>query len=154
MSQFIITGYPRSRTAWFSAYFTNGDMLCHHEPINFEEAIFRGESISDSSLLMKPESLVGHKVLIILRNKWEALVSMSKIIKPELAQFIIDRCEEGMKHVSGKVIPYNEINERIEEIHEYLGVPFNRERFEIMKGLIIEQDFFHAIKKRDEQRLQ
>lgn len=147
MNQFIITGYPRSRTAWFAAYFSSG-MLCHHEPVDFEAVIDRGDSVSDSSLLMKPELLEGHKVLVILRNKWEALLSLSRIVKPELAEYIIERCEDGLKKVNAKVIPYEEINDRIQEIHEYLGVPFNEDRFEIMRGLIVTQDFKHAIQKR------
>lgn len=30
---FLITGLPRSRTAWLAALFCDGDVICYHEPI-------------------------------------------------------------------------------------------------------------------------
>ena len=32
---FLITGLPRSRTAWMAEIATDGDMACHHEPMTW-----------------------------------------------------------------------------------------------------------------------
>ena len=43
MSNFFITGLPRSRTAWFSTFFTGNNSFCYHEIIRvsdgFDDAI-------------------------------------------------------------------------------------------------------------------
>lgn len=148
MSQFIITGLPRSRTAWFAAYFTNCKMRCHHEPLDVEETLFRGESVSDSSLGLHPELTIGYNVLVIERDPNEVLTSLANICGSQLAQTVVDSCLPGLEKITGKRIKYGEINDRIEEIHEYLGVPFDKERFDILRGLIVTQDFNHALKKR------
>jgi len=34
MRRFLITGLPRSRTAWLAVAATHGEVVCHHEPKN------------------------------------------------------------------------------------------------------------------------
>lgn len=51
---FLITGLPRSRTAWLAAFMSAGNCVCLHEPRNWE-SVFASDGpkfvgISDSGL--------------------------------------------------------------------------------------------------------
>lgn len=91
---FLVTGYPRSRTAWLAAYLSSGPTLCLHEPIMrfnqhflplveyIEDLPHKNVGISDSAIpkLRSMFALVFSEapVLVIERDKRECLSSLNR----------------------------------------------------------------------------
>lgn len=91
--RFVITGYPRSRTAWLANLFTYGTCFCLHDGLQYGSSFWDiveeaadctaevrhiGNSDSGIALLFAPEELKGVKVVIVDREKNEALDSYQR----------------------------------------------------------------------------
>lgn len=135
--KFAIIGLPRSRTLWFSAYFTAVGSRCLHEPLSkatseahAEEILARCDGVSDSSLLLLPQ--LCEKYVVILRDpvcversinkrfiggrSSAATANFIQLLTPKLTKF------------HGLFINYEDINVRLQEIHEYCtNAPFDQE---------------------------
>ena len=99
MRKFIITGLPRSRTAWMSVAATTEVVHCEHEPYSWykdlsslasywAEGPYEAKGVSDSvlgfdlaKLLEDPEL----RVLVLWRNVDEVQESLAKLIGKKLA---------------------------------------------------------------------
>ena len=49
MKTFFITGFPRSRTAWFANFFTYGDSFCFHEAIKYSNELWNIRELFEST---------------------------------------------------------------------------------------------------------
>lgn len=64
---FFITGLPRSRTAWMSAFLSNGDVVCRHEALKY------CKSKADFSRLMRhPKKRVGTADSVLMWSDFRA----------------------------------------------------------------------------------
>lgn len=163
---FMITGLPRSRTAWMAAFMTFGKVICTHEPIKTLSdkvqipELFKSEyhthiGISDSTAgFFMPEimELVRPATVIIVRPRHEVKASMKEIGLPCDRQ--IDMlCEElGIfkSHPDVITVAYDKLNDirTMSKIwfHCLPGVPFDEERFANFKNLHIEADIPALVK--------
>lgn len=153
MSRFYITGLPRSRTKWFSAFFMSDDIYCHHEALNgchsdndFEDRMslpFSYVGNSDSSLLLKPE-LIDGPCVVIERNPGDVIASAKRIFgDDEKIDEVIFDLYSRVKSVPGLHIAYEDINDRLDEIWSHcVGIPFSQDRANALVGLNIQSDDF------------
>jgi len=123
---FCITGLPRSRTAWFAAYFTACGVKCSHEAMrecdsiaDYEELTKSIDGNSDSSVVLYPTT---EKLVIIDRDKDDVIESLIPIFGEQHKDSIvqtIDMMIARMKKLDGLRVKFNDINDRLEEIHHY-----------------------------------
>jgi len=140
--RFVITGLPRSRSAWFAAYFSEGDSICVHEASlnGWPDTSHPDQGTADCSyILLKEwfESIGEHKLIIIHRNIFEVEDSLKRI-----GTLVSDLygMAESLNALDGLHVNYNDINDRLEDIHGYLGLPFDRTRAELFKTLNIQSE--------------
>ena len=106
---FFITGLPRSRTAWFSAFMTASGFPCGHELINncetIEEYKEKVKDLSDSNT-----------AFAFISNPY-----------PERKTLVIHRDDAPHKEflvnldvINGLHVNFNDIHKRIDEIFNYL----------------------------------
>jgi len=142
--KFVITGLPRCRTAWFAAYFTNGVEHCYHEPIPKGILIGDNEGASDCGYVISPDwaTAIGeHKLVIIHRNPRKVHDSLINI---GLGMTGLKDLADRLYEYKGLHIQYHEINDKLPEIHEYLGIPFVQERAALFCDLRIEGMAYHG----------
>jgi hypothetical protein len=131
---FCITGLPRSRTAWFAAYFSAAGHYCTHEP----KTEIESEGISDSFMVFLP--FEGRRV-IIERNPDEVKESLTREfgLESDITSDLIDIALEKMKALSGLRVKYEDINSRLQEIHEYcVDSDYNKELAEMFMNFNIQ----------------
>jgi hypothetical protein len=172
---FLIVGYPRSKTAWLSNYFTSNGIRCYHElSLDYKEdqigiILDDCHGNSDSGLAFMSDWVIRQvnsgkmRILFVDRPKSEVLESLSKAYKEEginvpNLEFIIELFNFNIKNIKLSVygvcpdrmdVQYSEIFDNIEQIHSFLTpqIPFCQARFEMMKYLKVTQ----TISKRLEQ---
>lgn len=144
---FFITGLPRSRTKWFADYFSGlNDTVCWHEAMNgchstndflwkMTRLPFTHIGNSDSGLMYTnfQQWFMGAPTVVIERDFEDVLESLEHMFGEDFCtegdmRKVLTTQAEKLKSVQGKRIPFDEINDRIQEIHEYLvSVPFDDE---------------------------
>jgi len=147
MQSFFITGLPRSRTKWFSEYFSAAGAPCIHDPVGYcsredvYELVEAGIGISDSGLWVT--DLVSKypevPVVVIERNVTESLYALEAIGIP-WSPYIV----RALNPVVGSLrVAYRNINEQLEEIHRFCtDRPYRKELADMMKDKVIKQDSF------------
>ena len=143
--KFCITGLPRSRTAWFAAYFTATGNKCAHEPFakcRTEEEVdsvkSRYEGISDSFMVFVPYT---GKQVIIERDKEEVRKSLFHKfgMDIDLTDGLLEVALEKMQFIDGLRVKYSDINDRLQEIHEYcVDTPYDEDTGNLFKDLNIQ----------------
>ena len=128
---FIVVGFPRSRTKWFSEFLTHGDIKCYHEPkltdVELYDLIKQPNiGISNSAYIMRVFSLIvanpNLKVLLIVRKRDEVRESLLKI-GLSLDENIMDLVDITISHVAKLpnvlIVNYDDINNRHKEIFKW-----------------------------------
>jgi len=147
VQSFFITGLPRSRTKWFSEYFSAAGAPCIHDPVGYctrsdvYELVEAGVGISDSGLwvtdLVKKYPEV--PVVVIERNVTESLHALEAIGIPWSPYIVraLNKVENSLR------VAYRDIDRKIEEIHGFCtDRPFRRGLADMMKDTVIKQDAF------------
>ncbi len=158
MSNFFITGLPRSRTAWFSTFFTGNNSFCYHEIIRvsdgFDDAIQkllnRKEMYvgnSDSSLPIWIDKidhvLTDSPIVIIERDVDEVTNSLINVFGKHDYTKTLDLTLEGLEIIKKKynyiTIDYNKLNKQayLEMIWNFCtpNIPFDKDKFETLKTI-------------------
>jgi len=125
---FFITGLPRSRTAWFSAFMTASGYPCLHEGINncktFEEYTNKVAYTNDSNtgFFIVPNPYPERPLLIIHRKgRMDGVEGMSN-------------AGLKLKAMNGLHVEFEDIDDRIVEIFNYLtGDDINMDLFNLFK---------------------
>ena len=156
MHKFLITGLPRSRTAWMAEFMNHGSSVCFHEPPNWRELWSEYNDkcvgISDSGLGFQLDEIIEEyhpKILIIDRPIEEVEKSLDElntglpktnfceILKETLAKF-----QNGESEVLR--VPFHSMNDIrvMQKIFWHLipGEPFDEGRFLKMKNINIQTD--------------
>lgn len=117
---FLVTGLPRSRTAWLANFFTFGDSVCLHDPLpafkmdvlrvvqHARSLPFGNVGISDPAIaqaaMLYHLAFPDARVLIVNRDYEDSIRSFAKAFN--LAEFQaaqgVDRCVEGLDLIRSK----------------------------------------------------
>ena len=129
---FIVCGYPRSRTKWFSEFLTYGNSKCLHEPVFDKQSdlitfLKSQNGVSDSHLIMSWAELLNQisdlKILLVRRPKHEVKASLNRI-GLELSADVMDLVEiniaELSKVKSAYVVDYKQIDYFHKDIFKYI----------------------------------
>jgi hypothetical protein len=160
MTPFFVTGYPRSRTAWWAAFLSTGPVLCLHDPTAWcdplEPPVGRGErfGIADSGLATYAQALFekwpGAPLLVVRRPREESFRSFCSWLPAETP---LPAAQAGFSLVAGALDtlllarPYHEILYTdlddplaVAEAWSFLlpDIPFSAARWEIFSRLRIE----------------
>lgn len=140
--EFCITGLPRSRTAWFAAYFTASGHLCAHEGMRgcntvseYYKKMEDYEGDSNCGAMLIP----CEKTVIIERNPADVKKSLYRLFdnQKEIDE-TIDFFHEKLKQKDGLRVRFSEIDENLKLIHEYCaGDTYKENVAEMMKKLNI-----------------
>lgn len=128
INKFIITGLPRSRTAWFSAFMTASGYPCLHEGLNgcntldeYREKV-RNVSDSNTGYAYVGQVITDRPTLIVHRYKHDTPKDITN----------------NLRSLNGLHVLFDEIDERIEEIFIYLtGDQINHSVYNLFKDLNI-----------------
>lgn len=107
--KFFITGLPRSRTAWFSAFMTASGYMCLHEGFNgcrsIEEYKKKIKHVSDSNTgIILVGAPIDRPILVIHRE--------------DRHDGLFDNVD--LNKIKGLHVEFSDIHDRIEEIFTYL----------------------------------
>ena len=135
MSLFFITGLPRSRTAWFSAFMTASGYPCIHDGMNgckgIKEYSEKINHVSDSNtgLVFISNPYPDRPTLIIHRKgRLDSIEGMKE-------------ATDALHNINGMHIDFNDINDNISAIFTYLtGKDIDMNIFNIFKTLNITDD--------------
>lgn len=131
---FIIIGLPRSRTAWFSAYFSACGHPCIHEGIKYCKKVSEYSGLmksyeGDSTCAGALHDTDADKVVIINRDVNEVFMSlMESDVNFDIVELgnQLNTIKSKMSNIDGLIVNYNDINNRLQEIHEYcVDTPFD-----------------------------
>ena len=138
---FFIAGMPRCRTKWFSEYLSAYEgVTCHHEALNgplskqeFYDVMEAPGCVgnSDSGLFLTDfqQRWPDAPTVVLLRDPVEVAESVSKLLGYTPSTTLIDSQFNAALQLDGLKVWFDDIDDRIEEIHEHLGIPFNAELF-------------------------
>ncbi len=160
---FLITGMPRSRTAWFAVACTTAAGICHHEPGRgeFDDAkrlLVNGDGISDSRLglhLARILDEIGPRTLVIDRNPDAVMASFARYSDTALAKVrgFASRRLDGLRaalaidHPLVKRVDLAALDDidTVRECMDWLGVePLNLEQ---LMHINIQSDWAHNLRR-------
>lgn len=159
---FVITGLPRSRTAWTAAYLTHGETFCIHEGLKLcangvgalrkafpRHAIYRG--ISDPAAALAQDKFIAEfplaKWIIIERPYKDVEMALKRANAPSDGLHIIQaKLEELRAKVDPLVIPFQDLNQCIENMARHINPAWDhsKERRDMMLSLNIQSDLARA----------
>lgn len=133
--QGIITGYPRSRTYWFSKLLSFGEYHCFHDYWAYYYDIPKGKILLNSSCW--PAFITTDRVVIIERDKEEAKASFLRFVQEPfpMADQVFDHIEKTLETVQGLRVPYNRVDEEMDKILDWLGITLPDGRLEEYTGM-------------------
>jgi len=139
---FFVTGLPRSRTSWFSLY-----LDCEHEALN---GLQSKQEFYDLMPTIKGDSDCG-LFLTDFQERWDApTVIIRRPVKevynsvlplmdlPDDMLDILHAVDSRLDDLRGLHVPFDEIDERLEEITNYLGEPYDEARAVRYKAMRVE----------------
>lgn len=158
---FVIVGYPRSRTAWLAAFLSHGGVRCGHEllaeaptiPAWLERcgrhAAGRVTGSAETAMLAQMEELLARRprlrVVLVLRRPEEVIASLVELGFPRSRVAIswLRRGEEIAEAHPGTLAVEYEALEREETCRRILahvapGETFDRERWEMLRGMNVQ----------------
>lgn len=167
---FIVTGLPRSRTAWMSGWLSDGACLCRHEPeLNdvadlpnmLESTHYRFMGIADSGLGFDLGRILEDfqiPTVIVARPLEEVENSLDKLRayfnipkKADLCLALQAELIKWEKHPLVMTVPYRAMNDvrtmQRAFWHLRMGEPFDEERFKMFSALNIQVDVRHLTRR-------
>lgn len=118
-----ICGIPGSRTAWFSVFLTANGVPCIHEPQNhcrtMDEYLGRINSYSESGTglyFTRSHEVYRDRKILFIRQ------SGDKFDRTKGEYPLADETQEYLYSIAGMTVDYEDIDSRLPEICEFLGV--------------------------------
>lgn len=156
---FLVTGLPRSRTAWMSAFLSTENSICQHEPTAFMNSVddivkfykawpHKFVGASDSGMGMWIDWVLGiikPKTLIIERSLTDVEQSLEDMKLPVPAtnycDLLLGKLLTVKNHPLVLWVPFDALNEQrvMQKIWWHLlpGEPFDEQRYRRMCNLNI-----------------
>lgn len=126
----IITGLPRSRTAWLSVFMSQSKTYFHHEAINGCRSIHeyqkKTKGCGDSTTGFLPLLLLGeikNKKTVIIKKSKDELGRCIKWCENEYgaaSKATLQDMHDRLCSIDGLIINQSDINNRLQDIWEYL----------------------------------
>lgn len=147
---FFIVGLPRSRTAWLSNFMTYDGLYCHHEALNgcrtldqYREKIGQDGDSSTGLMLLDLNTLFPNRKILIIESDVKRAISFRRLCYGLEDNGEMSYIQSKLNALEGLRVGYNEINDRLGEIWEYLSdIPFDKKRGDlIMKQNIQTQNY-------------
>lgn len=120
---FFIAGLPRSRTAWFSVFFGLNGVECLHDPQNgcktLAEYIGKIKDKAESGTgfyFTRPDAYYPDRKIVFIKQSGKKL-EKTKAIMP-----MADIIQRTLGEVAGLTVDFYEIDDRIDEVCEFVGV--------------------------------
>lgn len=155
---FLVTGMPRSMTAWLSVFLTTGTSLCYHEPTwkisdikqlrsLYESQFYKFVGIADHALgFFLPEILqsLRPRTVVVWRDPKEVQDSLAKIGLPRtnFVDLLAEAIAPFHNHPLVLWVPFEALNEKrtAQKIFWHLmpGEPFDEPRYEELSKMMIE----------------
>lgn len=149
MLDFAITGLPRSRTAWLSAFLTTDSAHCWHEwsakvngPADFLDAIVPGKvsGVSDTGIWLLGDNLkhIARSVVIVHRPTADCEASLKARFGVD---FDLGLMADELAKIDGLHVSFDDLNslECVAQIWEYCTKsPLQRERYSVFKDIRID----------------
>jgi hypothetical protein len=150
---FFLAGMPRCRTAWFAEYLSAyPDVICHHELLNglqsrqefydeMEKPGYIGNSDSGLCITDFQQRWPDAPTVVLMRNPLDVHKSLTAFLGIEPSLEFVHRQMIAAQATNGLKVWYSEIDDRIEEIHEHIGIPFDEEIYKRyrMKNIQVEE---------------
>lgn len=155
---FLITGRPRIRSAWLAALLANDEISVYHEAPHAKQPITDAVYglLDPGAACLYPnlalEAFEGRTIIIIERPEKDARASLERLINATAGNWsaIEDRYQlfkSRALELGAITVPYSTL-EDYEVISNIValctGADLSRQRFELMLGLHVEQDFLRA----------
>jgi predicted nucleotidyltransferase len=127
--KFIITGMPRTRSAWFAAYFTEGRTYCHHEATFHNNSMeipgFDHVGNSDSGYVISKDWVEENPVdkIVVIHRSIDDVERSLKSIGQTNVRWLLEQMEPALQGLNALHVDFNDINKRIKDIHDYLELP-------------------------------
>lgn len=118
------------RSAWLAAYFTQGDVICYHEAaFNNDDMDIEGYQhvgSADSGYVLPlsrdwADALGEHKIVVVERDIDEVVHSLKGIGQKD-TKWLLDVMAPQLKKLPGLHVDYYDLDKRLKEIHDYLGI--------------------------------
>ena len=165
---FLITGLPRTRTAWLANLFTANNAICFHEPSNdfrsleemksyFDTLPYQYVGISDSSIPFYWDffkKIPAQKMVIVNRDENEVLNSLLKFTNAGLpvCKKMIEWGKSGLIKIKQEreflEVDFDTLsnNNVVKRIWNYvLPMQFDIIRCQILQRMVIQQDYQKAM---------
>jgi len=136
---FFVTGLPRSRTAWFSVFLSNGrDRFCYHELLS---KCHSREDFYDAMESTEKYGEVGNSdcglPLTDFQERWPKAPTLI-VHRPHAAE-PIDGMRNYLRQLKGMHVEWEDIDDRLSDIHYYLtGIAANIDRVSLCKKMNIQ----------------
>lgn len=158
---FFVLALPRSRTAWLANFLTYGDLFCHHDGLEGVSSLeeyrdkVTGKGDSNTGLVMFnfkkhfPDAKV-----IIIDSSIDASVKFIKEHYSVDSHNEMTFMKKKLDSFEGLHIAYEDINERLQDIWEYVSdEPFDKERAKMLLKLNIQINELPSSNFKDLQKL-
>lgn len=153
----MITGLPRSRTAWMANFFTFGDSFCFHEALVDGGDMTRAFSSVDTPYIGNSDSEIPFfadkddkiyakaKHVLIRRDKKEVVNSLQRMFRVDIAH-AVDECVEALERYESVfkplVVEFGDLNDKETMMavwHFCLPtIPFPERRWEMLNDFKVE----------------
>lgn len=147
---YIVTGLPRSKTAWIANFLTVGDSFCFHE--GFNRGVFHVDSkivgIADSGACINHKEIRDRfpnaKWVIVKRDVEEVNKSLINVVgfDEEVTEIVTQKFVEGLAEIevmyNPLIIPFNFSLEHLIKMCDYLGVQCSVDRYYLLRDLNIQ----------------
>lgn len=129
MNNFLVLGLPRSRTAWLSNFLTYGDITCTHEGLNGCRTLIEykrqfkdnsGDSNTGLALFEFESLFSGFKIIIIDSSVRKSVEFARRIYRADIYGQMA-KLEERLDSLDGLHIHFHDIDDRLEEIWDYVS---------------------------------
>ncbi len=141
MSNFLILGLPRSRTAWLANFMTTQNIFCSHEGLNgctsltqYRNKFKKNSGDSNTGLALFDFEILfeGFKRIIIDRDIDEAVKFSIDSYGCDTTSTMLN-LKQRLDNLDGLHVHFDDINDRLEEIWNYLtDQQFNESRADML----------------------
>ena len=146
--KFVITGLPRTRTAWAAAYFnTCPDTFCYHEATWTKESLdkpYKNVGNADSGVILVPDWLTDNPVdkIIVIHRDPEQVKKSLRELGMKGKEGLVDQMVPVLKRLPGIHIKFEEYNDQLPRIHDYLGIPYDARKAKVFKDSVVQSIYW------------